>query len=157
MTSPTGTHKTGLFGTTGVDHDYDLSIEVDCPPGECVDDEWEDNDSQTTPSLVFGTDIIDTEICAEGDDWYNLPLKATCKLGMKIMPQHRRHRHHRRSLQWQLTSWLVRRGPQRHLHRVLAPNHRRHTAAPAWLTSPPAVTTAPTAPSPMPQVQRSAR
>ena len=79
-----------MFGPTGVGHDYDLSIELDCPVGECVDDEWEENadgvsnDDQATATPITGTQAWDAELCGPDEDWYAIPFESGCKLGVEV-------------------------------------------------------------------------
>jgi hypothetical protein len=86
----TGTHKVGVFGTTGPSSDYDLSIELECPPGECVEDEWEENgdgvsnDDQATATPITGTQFLDVELCGPDEDWYAFPFESGCKLGVEV-------------------------------------------------------------------------
>jgi hypothetical protein len=84
----TGTHKVGVFGTMGVGHDYDLLIELDCPAGECVDDEWAlngdgvSNDDQATATPI--TQSWDAEICGPTKTGTRCPLRAAASSVLKF-------------------------------------------------------------------------
>ena len=65
-----------LYADAGVfpGNDYDLDIAV--VAASCTDDSFEDNDTDTTPTVIGAGSYTSLVSCPTDDDWYSIPLLA---------------------------------------------------------------------------------
>ncbi|EGD77783.1 hypothetical protein PTSG_08873 [Salpingoeca rosetta] len=76
-----------VYGYSGASAPYHLDVAVDCEG--CADDQYEDNDSYTSATVLSVDDTeIDAYACPQDEDWYRVPVCAGGHVVVSVLFDH---------------------------------------------------------------------